>query len=418
MTIGLFKIPSIPLRQLELLREKLKNVEYPNELEKNSTVGWKYGAPRWAVEPLVQSWLHDYDWEKARIRMNYWNHYHAMIHGLHVHFIHEPSDELDAIPLLLMNGWPSNFYEFYKVIEPLRDGDNDNQSFHVVIPSLPGYGFSEAPKSPGYGIAKYGTMMNELMITLGYNKYMLAGSDWGSNIGNWMARNCSEQCKGFHSVMPLCLPPSPKTRFSLLWSHPKAVTKYLISKLIGTRAVYGSGIEAEELAFADLAADPEAGYRAIQGTRPYTLAFGLTDSPVGLLAWMLEKFHNWSYHPSGKQDMEALPDTISTDDFLTLVTIYWMTGSMSSSTRLYYEAFHEDQSMSTCMGRVKIPTAIIQFPAELAKFPRDWVETNVNLQQYSEPEIGGHFPALETSELLVNDIQRFGKLLKTKKWIQ
>ena len=127
MTIGLFKIPSIPLRQLELLREKLKNVEYPNELEKNSTVGWKYGAPRWAVEPLVQSWLHDYDWEKARIRMNYWNHYHAMIHGLHVHFIHEPSDELDAIPLLLMNGWPSNFYEFYKVIEPLRDGDNGNQ---------------------------------------------------------------------------------------------------------------------------------------------------------------------------------------------------------------------------------------------------------------------------------------------------
>ena len=127
MTIGPFKIPSIAPKQLELLKQKLKNAEYPNELESGDAVGWKYGAPRWAVESLVQSWLNDYDWEKTRAKMNQWNHYHAMIHGLHVHFIHEPSNQSDAIPLLLMNGWPSNFYEFYKVIQPLRDGDSGSQ---------------------------------------------------------------------------------------------------------------------------------------------------------------------------------------------------------------------------------------------------------------------------------------------------
>ncbi|KAI9253777.1 Alpha/Beta hydrolase protein [Phascolomyces articulosus] len=415
MSIEPFEIPSIPPERLALLNEKLKNAEYPNELE--TGVGWKYGAPRWAVEPLVQAWLKDYDWEKARNEMNRLHHYHATIDGLRIHFIHEPSNKPDAIPLLLMNGWPSNFYEFHKVIQPLRDGGNGNeQVFHVVIPSLPGYGFSEAPKIPGYGIAKYGEMMNELMITIGYKQYLLAGSDWGSIIGNWMARHCSENCKGFHNVMPLCLPPTPTITPSLLWSHPVIVAKYLASIVIGTETVYGKGTEAEELAFADLTNDPESGYRAIQGTRPYTLSFGLTDSPVGLLAWMLEKFHNWSDH-GGRQEVDALPDTISTSEFLTLVTIYWMTNSMPSSTRLYYEAFHEDSKMSTVMGRVRIPTAIIQFPAELAKFPRDWIEASVNLQQYSEPEVGGHFPSLETSELLVNDIQRFGKLLKMNKWI-
>ncbi|KAI9489862.1 Alpha/Beta hydrolase protein [Zychaea mexicana] len=151
-------------------------------------------------------------------------------------------------------------------------------------------------------------------------------------------------------------------------------------------------------------------------TRPYSLAYGLVDSPVGLLAWMLEKFHNWTDH-GGIHDIESLPDTISVDEFLTMVTIYWLTNSMSSSIRVYYEAFHEDETMSTCMGRVNIPTAIIQFPAELAKFPRDWAETSVNLQQYNEPDVGGHFPALETDQLLLDDLQRFGKLLRTKKWI-
>ncbi|KAI9493368.1 Alpha/Beta hydrolase protein [Zychaea mexicana] len=411
-TIEPFEIPSIPAERLALLRQKLQKAEYPNELEKD--VGWEYGAPRWAVEPLVKAWLNDYDWEKARAEMNSWHHYDAMIQGLHVHFIHEPSTVPDAIPLLLMNGWPSTFYEYHKIVESLRNGANGG--FSCRYSSLPGYGFSEASKVPGYGVAKNGEMMDELMATLGYTQYMLSGSDWGSNIGNWMARNCSDRCKEFHSVMPLCLPSSPTNTLSLLWTHPLHVIKYYASIILGIEAVYGNGFEAEELAFAGVQSDPESGYRAIHGTRPYSLAYGLADSPVGLLAWMLEKFHNWTDH-GGIHDIESLPDTIFVDEFLTMVTIYWLTNSMSSSIRVYYEAFHEDETMSTCMGRVNIPTAIIQFLAELAKFPRDWVETSVNLQQYNEPDVGGHFPALETDQLLLDDLQRFGKLLRTKKWI-
>ncbi|KAI8136722.1 Alpha/Beta hydrolase protein [Fennellomyces sp. T-0311] len=433
MSIEPFEVPSIPSDRFELLKQKLRNAEYPNELEKD--VGWKYGAPRWAVEPLVQEWLNNYDWEKARAEMNRWHHYRVPIQGLNIHFIHEPSSNPDAVALLLLNGWPSNFYEFHKIIEPLRDGVHSGQPFHVVVPSIPGYGFSEAPKLPGHGVQKNGEILSELMGTLGYNQYMIAGSDWGSMIGKWIAQNRKAQCKGFHTVLPMVVPPIPS--LSNLWNHPIKVLKFLASLGLGFDAVYGRGsTKIKGKSFADVQNDREAGYRAIQGTRPYTLAFGLSDSPVALLAWILEKFHNWTFHPAERQDTEALPETITTDEFLTQVTIYWLTNTMSSSTRLYYEAFNEPAMGVMFFNRVEIPMAVANFPGELNKFPREWLEAGSDLQQFSEFELvnisfisnvlpvltnsvqGGHFPALETSELLVDDIQRFGKLLKAKKFIQ
>ncbi|KAI9493081.1 Alpha/Beta hydrolase protein [Zychaea mexicana] len=412
MSIEPFEIPSIPSERLALLKQKLQNAEYPNELEKDA--GWTYGAPRWAVEPLVKAWLNEYDWEKARAEMNQWHHYQVTIQGLRVHFIHEPSDSPDAIPLLLLNGWPSNFYEYHKVIQPLRDGANGGQAFHVVIPSLPGYGFSEAPKLPGHGVGKNAEIMDDLMTTIGYNEYFVHGSDWGSMIGKWMAMERSVHCKGYHTVMPLCSPPLPTPSF--LFSHPVKVAKFLASIALGFGPVYGQGVvKLKGKSFADVQNDRDAGYRAIQATRPYTLAYGLTDSPVGLLAWMLEKFHNWTYHPSGNVETQALPETVTTEEFLTQVTIYWLTNTMSSSTRLYYEAFNEAGMKRVFMGSVTIPMAVAYFPGELTKFPREWLEATGNLVQYNEQNVGGHFPALEVSDVLVDDVQRFGKSLKANK---
>ncbi|KAI9259634.1 Alpha/Beta hydrolase protein [Phascolomyces articulosus] len=416
MSIEPFEVPSISPERLALLKEKLKNAEYPNELEKD--VGWTYGAPRWAVEPLVKAWLNDYNWETARAEMNRWHHYHVTIQGLRVHFIHEPSKSPDAIPLLLLNGWPSNFYEYHKVIEPLRDGANGGQAFHVVIPSLPGYGFSEAPKLTGHNVSKNGEIIHELMTAIGYNEYVTHGSDWGSMIGKWIAQERSAHCKAYHTVMPLCLPPLPTPTH--LFSHPLKVLKFLASISLGFDTVYGKGhVRLKGRSFADVENDREAGYRGIQGTRPYTLAFGLTDSPVGLLAWMLEKFHNWTFHPSGSRDTVALPETISVDEFLTQVTIYWLTNTMSSSTRLYYEAFHDEKGMKDMMWNpVKIPTGVAYYPGEITKLAKEWLEASMNTVHYAEVSVGGHFPSLEVDELFVDDIQRFGKLIKTKKYIQ
>ncbi|KAI9259609.1 Alpha/Beta hydrolase protein [Phascolomyces articulosus] len=416
MSIEPFEIPSIPPERLALLKERLTHAEYPNELEQD--VEWTYGAPRWAVEPLVKAWLNDYNWETARAEMNRWHHYHATIQGLRVHFVHERSEKPDAIPLLLLNGWPSNFYEYHKVIEPLRDGDNGKQAFHVIVPSLPGFGFSEAPKLPGHGIKANGEIMHELMTTvLGYTEYMAHGTDWGAPIAKWCAKKHSTHCKAVHSSFPLGPAPTP-TLHNLL-TQPLRVAKLLASAAIGFDAVYGRGAaKLKSQSFVDVINDADAGYRCIQCTRPYTLGFGLTDSPVGLLAWILEKFHNWTYHTSGKENTEALPETITVDEFLTVVTIYWLSNSMASSTRIYYEFFNEkDLNNEFGPEKVKIPTALAYFPAELAKVPREWVEAGSNLQQYNEYDVGGHFPSLEVNELVVDDFQRFGKLLKTKKFM-
>ncbi|KAI9493360.1 Alpha/Beta hydrolase protein [Zychaea mexicana] len=378
-TIEPFEIPSIPAERLALLKQKLQNAKYPNELGKE--VGWEYGAPRWVVKPLVEAWLNDYDWEKARAEMNKWHHYRVEIQNLREHFIHERSSNLDAVPLLMLNGWPSSFYEYHKVIDSLRDGANGGHAFHVVIASHAGFGFSEAPKLPGHGGSK---------SVLGYDDYMVHGSDFGTMVGKWLAVKHPQQCKGFHTA----------------------------TIALGMDTVYGRGTsKIKGRSFVDVENDPELGYCAIQSTRPYTLAYGLTDSPVGLLAWLLEKYHNWSY-PENKDDSVVLPDTITTDEFLTQATLFWLTNSISSSIRFYYETFNDAGVKAVFPLYVNIPSAVSCFPADLSKVPREWLEANFNLQQYNELDMGGHFPALECGALLVDEVQRFGKFLKTMEYLK
>ncbi|CEP09729.1 hypothetical protein [Parasitella parasitica] len=402
---------TIPAFDEQDLQDRLSKVKYPHEYENNANSGWKYGTPSWAVKDMANAWKTQFSWDKKREELNQWQHYQSKVNGLNIHFVHETSQVENAIPLLMLHGWPSTFYEFHKLIKPLRDGENSSQAFHVVVPSLPGYGFSEAPKEEGWGSPKMAETFHKLMTELGYRKYMVFGTDWGASIATFLVKANAESCLGYLTTMPM--PTAPTPTLSNLIFHPFKVFLFLLSLVFGFERVYGKketkGLKTTT--FANCEVDEKAGYRAIQATRPYTLAFGLSDSPVGLLGWMLDAYHSWTHYPSTELSSKvALPETISIDEFLTQVTIYWITNTMSSSSRLYYEALNNHKKHYKLLKPyMQPPVAVSYFEGELCKFPRDWIEVASNLVQFKFHDKGGHFAALEVPELLLADLQQFGK---------
>ncbi|KAJ2964745.1 hypothetical protein NQZ79_g393 [Umbelopsis isabellina] len=410
MSVQPFEIPSFTPEQRATLLDKLKSPVFPHEFEQN--VGWSYGTPRWALEPVLQKWRDEFDWETSKAEMDRWSHFKTEIDGANIHFVHERSKNPNAIPLVLLHGWPSTFYEFHKVIEPLRDGVDNGQAFHIVVPSLPGYGFSDPPPVRGWGSRKMAAVLNTLMVRLGYTKYVAHGVDWGSILVKVMACLHDENCKAIYTTLNICMPPLPTP--SVLWAAPLKVAKFLASLALGSDMVYGPGkLKIMGRSFADIDNDKDAGYRAIQGTRPFTLSYGLSDSPVGLLAWILEKYHVWTHH-EGDKESAILPPTIDVNEFLTQVHIYWMTNTISSSMRLYYERLNEPNANSLMWKAIKVPCGAGLFASELAKVPRDWLEAWTNLVQFDEHPTGGHFSALEEPKLTINDLQRFGKKVKNE----
>ncbi|KAI9318090.1 Alpha/Beta hydrolase protein [Dichotomocladium elegans] len=389
MSIEPFTIPTFSTKQLDLLKQKLEHIVEPQELEQD--IGWKLGAPKSAVKSIAHAWLHTYDWEAVRAKMNRWHNYRVTIEGLKIHFIHEPSANPDAIPLVLLNGWPSTCYEYHKVIETLRDGVNGGQAFHVVIPSLPGFGFSDGPKQINFGTT------------------VAHGSDFGSGIAALLATKYKQHCRAYHTSMAFFLPPLPT--LTNLATRPIQVAKFIASIAMGLEAVYGNNVRIVGRGWMDAVNDSDAGYRCIQATKPYTLAHGLSDSPVGLMAWILEKYHNWTHRASEDQ---ILPDTVTTEDFLTQVTIYWLTNSISTSIRLYHDAIHEFNNNQRVY--IDVPMGAAIYAGEMLKIPREWAQAEANLQQWIEYDIGGHFPALEVPEIFVQDLQKYGKLLKSKQY--
>ncbi|KAI7893641.1 Alpha/Beta hydrolase protein [Mucor mucedo] len=395
-----FTIPELDQNELQ---ERLSNARYPNELQDDYT-GWKFGSPTWAVKDMVDYWKSGFSWEKSRDEINRWHHYQTPINDLNIHFIHEPSSRPSSIPLVLLHGWPSTFYEFHKIIEPLRD--HPTQAFHVVVPSLPGYGFSEAPKKYGTGgVAAFADVTHQLMQKLGYHKYMIYGTDWGSAIGSRLAQDHPDHVLGYFTNMMIAGPPLPTLQN--IFKHPLKVLKFMLSIVLGFGYIYGADFAPlANFSFANVEKYEGAAYRAIQGMRPYTLAYGLTDSPVGLLGWMLEPYHVWTFH-TAEEETQNIPDTITRDEFLTQVTLYWLTNSMSSSIRIYYEAMRE-------MGKapkmdIRVPLGVCYFKNEAFKFPRDWIEASATkLIQFKTFSTGGHFPALEETDHLLGEIQRFG----------
>ena len=362
---------------LEDLNDRLARTRLPDQIP---GTGWDYGANLTYMEELLAYWQDDFDWRAQERRLNEFDHFKTVIDGVDVHFIHQRSPEEDAIPLLLTHGWPGSFVEFTEIIGPLTDpaayGGNAADAFHLVIPSLPGYGFSGKPTERGYNPERMADVLARLMERLGYDRYGAQGGDWGAIITRILAGNYSDRLIGLHSNMISGGPPPG--------GNPE------------------EGVPVEELerrrerveSFSD-----GRGYSGIQGTKPQTLGYGLNDSPAGLAAWIVEKFHGWS-------DNDGDVDSAFTkDEMLTNITLYWVTETITSSTRLYYESGNTPATRP--VGYIDVPTGAAIFPYELFYVPQRWAEARYNMVQYTVMPRGGHFAALEEPELLVDDIRSF-----------
>jgi pimeloyl-ACP methyl ester carboxylesterase len=381
MTIEPFRI-EIGDDELADLRRRIHDTRWPDQIPES---GWTYGTDLTYLKPLAQYWADGYDWRRAEAELNQHPQFVTTIQGQRVHFLHVRSPHEDALPLVLTHGWPGSISEFTQLVGPLTDpvahGGDAADAFHVVIPSLPGYGFSGPTTEPGWNVRRVGEAWAELMAALGYGRYGAQGGDWGSMVSRHIGDVDPDHVVGVHVNMMTSTPPGEPDDLADL----------------SDREVAGMARAQDYLTTG-------SGYVAIQSTRPQTLAYGLVDSPVGLLSWIIEKFWAWT-------DNDGSPeDAVSRDELLTNVSIYWFTRTGGSSARLYYE------SIGSGAVRVpptsKVPLGVANFPMEIISARRRWVERESNLVQWSEFDRGGHFAALEEPDLLVEDVRSFFRGLR------
>ena len=365
-----FKI-DISEEKIEDLRTRLRNTRWPDQID---PADWTAGTSLDFTHRLVDYWLDSYDWNKAQAKLNQLPQFIEDIDGMRVHFVHQRSSHEDALPLVMTHGWPGSFAEFVK-IAPLLTEPKTGQAFHLICPSIPGYSFSCAPTEPGWGTARVASLQIELVRRLGYDYYGVQGGDWGSQVSRNMALQNPERIVGLHMNMIVALPPADM-------EDPMSVV---------------TPQEAEGLQRLEHWRTDGGGYFQIQSTRPNTLGFGLTDSPVGLAAWMVEKYRAWT---DCNGDLESV---LNMDEVLTQVMLYWLTGSITSAARLYYEEARAERDNSN----VQTATAAAIFPREIFCPPKAWAEKNYNLKRWTLMSQGGHFAALEQPQLLAQDIQEF-----------
>ena len=365
------------------LEDRLARARLPDE---PAGVGWQLGTNQAYLRELVDYWRDDFDWRAQERRLNGFDQFKTTIDGVDIHFVHQRSAEPDAFPLILTHGWPGTFAAFAKVIGPLTDpvahGGRAEDAFHVVVPSIPGYGFSDRPPEMGYGRVRVAGIFAELMARLGYERYGAQGGDLGAGISRWMAINDSEHVAGLHLNLCGGAPPDP--------DDPLAGVPAAEAELRRERAAFWT--------------DEERGYSHIQGTKPQTLGYGLNDSPVGLAAWIVEKYRSWC-------DCDGDPETkFSKDELLTTITIYWVTQTATSAARYYYETRHG--GLPARPPRIEVPTACAAFPKEIIFSPRRWLEAGYNLRRYTLMPSGGHFAASEEPELFTDDVRAFFRDLR------
>jgi pimeloyl-ACP methyl ester carboxylesterase len=376
---------------LEDLQARLARTRWPQQIEGSQ---WEYGVPLDYMRQLVAYWQSTYNWREQERRLNQLPQFTTTIDGLEIHFVHVRSREPNALPLLIVHGWPGSFYEFYKIIGPLTDplahGGRAEDAFHVVCPSLPGFAFSSKPNERGWTSQRMAEVCGKLMARLGYERYGAQGGDWGSGIVRWLASADGGHCVGAHSNFPPAAQPAEDPM--------RDVTPEELERFQNRR---------RELA-------DHFAYAAIQGTRPLTLAYGLNDSPAALAAWIVDKFWAWSDHGG---DLER---SFTKDELLTNVMLYWVTESMPSATRIYYESSHNlprPSSMTPFQGGgLPAPLGFALFPKEINVPPRAWVERNVGpaMIHWTEMPHGGHFAALEVPDLLVEDVRAFFRKLRAE----
>ena len=375
MSIQEFKI-AIPQVVLDDLQERLARTRWPNEVEE---AGWAYGTNLAYLKELVDYWQNEYDWRAQEAKLNSFVQFRTEIDGLGIHFIHERGKGPNPIPLLLTHGWPDSFYRFHKIISLLTDpashGGNPADAFDVIVPSLPGFGFSDRPHTAGMTRARTAELWASLMTNvLGYKQYMAAGGDFGSGITQTLAL-----------------------------AHPQAVAAIHVTDL----GFYNLHTDQQELTLAEkqyLGAQQEwffseGAYNMIQGTKPQTLAYGLNDSPVGLAGWIVEKFRAWS---DCDGDVER---SFSKDELLTNIMIYWVTQTINSSF-----AYYRDMSTPEELQRgkhIEVPAAFARFPKDIPGVnpPRELAERHLRIQHWTQMPQGGHFAALEEPELLAEDLR-------------
>ena len=363
--------------ELDDLRRRLELTRWPKPIE---GVRWEQGTDIAWMRDLCHFWTDAFDWRAQERYLNSFPHQMVNIGGLDIHFIHARGRGPRPIPLVLTHGWPSTFYEFHKVIGPLTDpaahGGDPEDSFDVVVPSLPGYGFSEAPQQPGINTDRIGDLWVELMDTLGYERFAAHGGDWGSAVTGGLGTNHPDKMLALHFTMV-----SPQFDPSMLEGDARAwwddVQRYR---------------------------DQEWGYVHLQRTKPQTPAFALTDSPVGLAAWILEKWWRWSDCVDEAGERDPL-NVYSREDLLTMVSLYWFTQTIGPSMRLYYESFGPG-SRFTIPKRIGVPTGVTTFRDPNAP-PRELIEPWFDLRYYATVDRGGHFPALENPGAVVEELRTF-----------
>ena len=376
----------VPDGVLDDLQRRLARARFPDEVE---GAGWTYGINRAYLQQLVGYWRDGYDWRAQERILNELPQFTMPVDGLDVHFVHRRSPEPDALPIMLIHGWPGTFFEFWKTVDRLADpvshGGSAEDAFHVVVPSLPGYGFSERPRRMGHSRRRTARMFMEVMARLGYGRYAVQAGDVGASVAHHMAVADAERVVGLHLNSCSGAPPDP--------DNPNAgLTDAEIERIRDRRAYFG---------------DDERGYQRIQGTRPQTLGYGLNDSPVGLAAWIVEKYRTWC-------DCGGDPEAVFTrDELLTTVMIYWVTETGTSAARYYYEGMHlPEPPYVPPTDRVEVPTGCTVFPGELGFSPRSWAETRYNVQRFTYMERGGHFAALEQPELFTDELRAFYRDLR------
>jgi len=359
---------------LDDLRRRLAATRFPDQIP---DTGWDYGTELGYLKELVGYWQNKFDWRAQEAALNRFDHFRSEIDGQRIHFLHARSKHPDALPVIISHGWPGSIAEFLKLIDRLTDpeahGGRAEDALHVVCPSLPGYGFSDPTREPGFDLQRMAECFAKLMARLGYDRYGAQGGDWGALITTNLARVDPEHLAGIHLNMPMALP------------------------------VEGVELsDAEKADLADMAAfdRDETGYQKIQGSKPQTLGFALNDSPAGLAAWIVEKFRTWS---DCDGDIESC---YTKDELLTNITIYWATRTITSSMRLYYEVFKGGR-VGFIGPKIQVPTGVARFPKELFKPPRAWVENHFNVTHWTVMPKGGHFAAMEQPELLAADLRKF-----------
>jgi microsomal epoxide hydrolase len=368
----------VPEEVLADLRERLSRTRFPDQMEGS---GWDYGTDTAYLAELCAYWREKFDWRAQEALLGRFEHFRTEIDGQPLHFVHQRSPVAGALPLLVTHGWPGSVYEFHKILGPLSDpeahGGSRDDAFHVVCPSMPGYGFSGPTREPGWDVRRVAEAEAKLMARLGYGRYGAQGGDWGALVTTHLGLVDPAHVCGLHLNMVVAGPPAGA-------ADPM------------------EGVTPEELRdLGDMGAFQrlETGYQQIQGTKPQTLGVALNDSPAGLAAWIVEKFRTWS---DCGGDVER---RFSKDELLANITLYWVTGTINSSIRLYCESMRSGRfGLAEYVG---VPTGCAIFPKELIKPPRRWAEGHFNVAQWTRMPRGGHFAALEEPELLVEDVRRF-----------